>query len=135
MAGIMKVIAVSTQVDDAPGVLARITAGLRDAGINLKAAGGWLEGGGKATLMCIPDDPAALRAAAAQEGIATQEEAVLWVEGPDRPGALADFTAKLAAAGINIESMKALAVGGQFAAIFSFESEQVVDRVVAMMSG
>ena len=136
MAGtVKKVIEVSTQVDDAPGVMAQMTAILRDAGINLKAAGGWTKGGGQATLMCIPDDPAALRALAAREGVAIQEKAVVWVEGADRPGALVEFTSKLAAAGINIVGCKALAVGGNFAAIFSFQNEQVVDRAVALLSG
>ncbi len=131
----MKVTAVSIEVEDKPGVAAQIMATLREAGINLKALAGWSKGDGHAVIMAIPEDLAALRALAAQEGVETTEKALVWVEGLDEMGALCDLTAKLAGENINIVTSHALGVGGNFAAVFSFESEQIVDQVVQLVGG
>lgn len=132
---VKKVTVVSTEVEDAPGVAAKLTAKLREAGINLKALAGWSKGDGRAVIVCIPEDLAALRALAAQEGVETTEKALVWVEGLDEIGALCDFTDKLAGENINIVTCHALGVGGNFAAVFSFESEQIVNQVIQLMSG
>ena len=131
---VKKVTAVSVDVEDTPGVAAKMTAKLREAGINLKALAGWPEGEGRATVMVIPEDVDALRNLAAQESVATTEEALVWVEGPDEVGALGDFTDKLAAANINIVTCHALAAGVNFAAVFSFADEATVDRVIELTS-
>lgn len=131
---VTKVTAVSVEVEDKPGVAAQVTAKLREAGINLKALAGWSKGDGRAIILCIPEDLTALQALATQEGVETTEKALVWVEGPDEVGGLCDFTDKLAAENINIVTCHALGVGGNFAAVFSFESEQVVDQVIKLMS-
>ncbi len=131
---VKKVTAVSVDVEDTPGVAAKLTAKLRKAGIDLKALAGWPKGEGQATVMVIPEDVDALRNLAAQESVTTTEEAVVWVEGPDEVGALCDFTDKLAAGNINIVVCQALGVGGNFAAVFSFADEATADRVIELTS-
>ena len=129
---VQKVVAVTAQTQDAPGVLAQIMATLRDEGIALKAACGWQEQAGQATLLAIPPDLPAPRSLAAREGVSIREKPVVWVEGPDETGALCDFTAKLAANGVNIVTCHAIAAGDSFAAIFTFSDEQTVDRVLEL---
>ena len=130
---VTKVTAVSVEVEDKPGVAAKMTAKLRDANINLKPLACWPKGDGRAVVMCITEDLAALRALAAEEGVETSEKALVWVEGADRVGALCDYTEKLGAEGINIASCHALGVGGSYAAIFSFENEQIADQVIELL--
>ena len=130
---VTKVTAVSVEVEDKPGVAAKMTAKLRDANINLKALASWPKDDGRAVVMCIPEDLGALRTAATQEGVETSEKALVWVEGADRTGALCDCTEKLGAEGINIVSCHALGVGGSYAAIFSFENEQIADQVIELL--
>ena len=130
---VTKVTAVSVEVEDKPGVAAKMTAKLRDANINLKALSCWPKGDGRAEVMCIPEDLAALRVMAAEEGVETSEKALVWVEGADRLGALCDCTEKLGVESINIVSCHALGVGSSYAAIFSFEGEEMVDQVIELL--
>ncbi len=132
---VKKVTVVSTRVEDKPGMLAKMTAALREANINLMAMVGHPGDEGQAWLTFIPEDPAALRALAAQEGVQITEEAAVWLEGPDQVGALCAFADKLAAENINIVAGQATGAGGYFAAVFYFASEQVVDQVVKLMTG
>jgi len=132
---VMKVTAVVTEAPDQPGVSAQMAAVLRERGIGLRAVWAWPAGGGMTTVVSIPEDIAALRTLAAEEGRTTQEVSLAWLEGPDEVGALCDFLAKVGQAGINIVSLHALAVGGRFAAAFRFESEQQLDQVVALTGG
>lgn len=106
----------SVDVEDRVGVLAQATEAVAAAGINLEALMGLPTGTGRAILAAIPDDPAKLRALAAQHGLTLKEGTVFLVRGDDRPGALVDITKKIAAAGINIQSTVALSVAGKFAA-------------------
>ena len=131
---VKKVTAISVEVEDTPGLAAKITANLRAANMNLKALAGWPKGDGRAVVMVIPEDLDALRQLAVQESVVTTEKALVWVEGPDEVGGLCDFTDKLAADNINIVSCHALGTGNSFAAVFSFADEATVDRVVELMS-
>lgn len=132
---VMKVVAVSTEAPDRPGTAAQMATVLKQRGVNLKALWAWPAGEGMTRVVGIPEHLEQLRALAAEEGQVIQETPMVWLEGPDEVGALTDFLAKVAGAGINIVKMHALAVGGQFAAVFGFADEQTVDRVIALMGG
>ncbi len=130
---VMKVVAISAQVPDQPGMAAQVAAALRERGIALKALWGWPSGAGTATLVGVPENPAALKALAASEGYAVTETPMVWVEGPDETGALCPFLTRVCNAGINIRKMMAIGAGGTFGALFGFEDEETVDRVIALM--
>ncbi|MFQ6132893.1 MAG: ACT domain-containing protein [Armatimonadota bacterium] len=123
--GIKKVQHFRTTVEDRPGMLAEITKGLADAGVNLLYIGGWPAGGGQATIACVPEDPDTFKSLAAQHGISLEEDTGFLYECGDRVGALCDIAAKLGDAGINIYAVQGLAAGGQCAAILTVRAEDV----------
>jgi hypothetical protein len=99
-------------VPDTAGEGDRILSALRDGGVNLLAYLGFPLGGGKSQLDLVPEDPDALKEAAARAGITLSEaKRALLVQGDDRVGAVADATAKLAAANINVTAAAATGAG------------------------
>jgi hypothetical protein len=106
-------------VPDTPGEGQRILSALRDSGVNQLAFLGFPLGGGQTQIDLVPEDPESLKAAAAQAG-ATLSEAkqAFLVQGDDRVGAVADTTAKLAEANINVTAAAATSAGsGRFGMI------------------
>lgn len=106
----------AAEMEDRPGVLAEVTAAVAAAGINLEALVGLPSGAGRGTIAVIPEDAGKLKSLASQHGITLKEGTVFLVRGDDRPGALVEVSRKIAAAGINIQMVAALSVGGKFAA-------------------
>lgn len=99
-------------VPDMPGEGQRILSALKDAGVNLLAFLGFPLGGGQAQVDLVPEDPQALRAAAEQAGVTLSEaKRAFLVQGDDRVGAVADTTAKLAEANINLTAAAATRAG------------------------
>ena len=99
-------------VPDTPGEGRRILAALQEQGVNLAAFLAFPTGSGESQIDLVPEDPAALREAAAQAGVALSEgKRAFLVQGDDRVGALADATAKLAEADINATAAAAAAAG------------------------
>lgn len=100
-------------VPDTPGEGRRILAALREEGVNLAAFLAFPTGGGQSQLDLVPEDPAALRAAAEKAGITLSEpKQAFLVQGDDRVGAVADATAKLAEADVNATAAAAAAAPG-----------------------
>jgi hypothetical protein len=99
-------------VSDEPGEGHRILSALQDSGVNLLAVLGFPLEGGRAQVDLVPEDPGALKDAAAAAGITLSgpKQAFL-VLGDDRVGAVAEVTAKLAEASINITAIAAAAAG------------------------
>jgi len=91
---------------------ARVLRALRDAGINLIAFWGYKHGAGRAQLEFIPEDSATFVAAAKQAKLRLRKSTALYIHGEDRPGAIADILAKLAAARINVVAVQAVCGGG-----------------------
>jgi hypothetical protein len=92
------------ELDNKPGELARVTAGISDAGVNL--AGATCVGNGqKAELhILVPHAEPVRRALAITQTAITAEREVVVVEvNEDRPGTLAALARKVAEAGINID--------------------------------
>jgi prephenate dehydratase len=106
-------------VADRPGEGARLVAALKDNGVNLLAFSGF-PAGRKAQVDLVPEDAAALRAAAKKLKLALGPRKTCFViQGDDRVGALADTLQKLADAKINVTAIQAVTAGmGRYGAIF-----------------
>jgi hypothetical protein len=106
-------------VPDSPGEGQRILSALKDSGVNQLAFLGFPLGGGQTQIDLIPEDPEALKAAAAQAGVTLSEaKRAFLVQGDDRVGAVADTTAKLAEANVNVTAAAATSAGsGRFGMI------------------
>jgi hypothetical protein len=99
-------------VPDTPGEGRRILSAFQESGVNLAAFLAFPTGGGESQLDLVPEDSAALRAAAETAGIALSEaKQAFLIQGDDRVGAVADATAKLAEANINTTAAAATAAG------------------------
>jgi hypothetical protein len=99
-------------VPDAAGEGQRILSALRDSGVNLLAYLGFPVGGGQSQIDLVPEDPDALKEAAERASITLSEaKRAFLVQGDDRVGAVADITAKLAEANINVTAAAATGAG------------------------
>jgi hypothetical protein len=109
---VQKVAYTYVMVPDRAGQGAKVLEALRNAKINLRAYSGFPAGGGKAQIDLVPEDMAALRKVAKQQGwkLSAAKRGFL-VEGEDRVGAVAAVTGKLASRKINIVAADAVAAG------------------------
>jgi hypothetical protein len=99
-------------VPDEPGEGQRILSALKDGGVNLLAFLGFPQDDGRSQLDLVPDDPQSLRAAAERAGVTLSEaKRAFLIQGDDRVGAVADTTAKLTDANINLTAAAATAAG------------------------
>jgi hypothetical protein len=97
---------------DAPGEGERILSALKESGVNLLAFLGFPLGGGQSQIDLVPEDLQALREAAEQAGVTLSEaKRAFLIQGDDRVGAVADTTAKLAEANINLRAAAATGAG------------------------
>lgn len=120
-------------VDDRPGMLAEVTGRLAEAGVNLVSLAGWSEGGGRATIACVPDDPDKVRSLAADAGVAVKETEVVVAEGEDKLGVAHALAQKIADAGVNIKDCMIQAAGGKYQAVIHVCQEDV-DKVVGALA-
>lgn len=98
-------------VPDVPGEGRRVLSALKAGGVNMSAFLGFPEGG-QAQLDLVPEDPEALKAAAAQAGLPLSEaKQAFLIQGDDRVGAVADAMEKLAQANVNVTAAAATAAG------------------------
>lgn len=99
-------------VADKAGQAAGILAALRQAGVNLLAFSGFPAGVRKSQLDFIAEDSTAFPKAAKGAGIKlSKKKSGFWIQGEDRPGAVADVLGKLAQAGVNVTSVQAVCAG------------------------
>ncbi len=99
-------------VPNTPAEGQRILSALKDSGVNLLAFLGFPLGGGQSQIDLVPEDPARLREAAERAGITLSEtKRAFLIQGDDRLGAVADTTAKLAQADINLTAAAATGAG------------------------
>jgi hypothetical protein len=106
-------------IPDAPGEGQRVLSALKESGVNLLAFLGFPLGGGQSQIDLVPEDPQLLREAAEHAGVTLSEaKRAFLVQGDDRAGAVADTTAKLTAANINLTAAAAIGAGsGRFGMI------------------
>lgn len=106
-------------VSDTPGEGQRVLSALKDSGVNLLAFLGFPAGGGRSQIDLVPEDPASLKDAAARAGVTLSDaKRAFLIQGDDRVGAVADATAKLAEANVNLTAVAATGAGsGRFGMI------------------
>jgi hypothetical protein len=91
-------------IENSPGALAKVTAAISDAGVNIAAATCVGAHETAELHILVRHAEAAKHALALSHGVTvTREEEVVVVEVDDRPGMLADLTRKVAEAGVNID--------------------------------
>jgi hypothetical protein len=99
-------------VPDTPGEGERILSALKESGVNLLAFLGFPLGSGQSQIDLVPEDPDSLREATARAGVTLSEpKRAFLIQGDDRVGAVADTTAKLAEAKINLTAAAATGAG------------------------
>ncbi len=111
-----RAVMVMTSMADRVGLLAEVLGALRDAGVNLYASVGWVEGG-QAHFKAVPEDINRLRQVAMQNGVSITEAPCIYLEGEDQVGALLPALGAIAGAGISLSSCIAAAGGGQYGAV------------------
>jgi len=131
---IRKVDHYSATVANKVGEGARVLGALRDAGVNLIALWGYPHGAGKATIEFIPENGAAFAAAAKAAKIKLSKKQIAFhVQGEDRPGAIADICARLAAAKVNIGAIQAVCAGaGHYGAVIFLPQAAVAKAAKAL---
>ena len=91
------------EVENQPGALAKVTAAISDAGVNISAVT-CTRPSESAALHILVKHPEAAKHALATAGMTiTSEREVVVVDADDRPGVLADLARKVAEAGINLD--------------------------------
>jgi hypothetical protein len=99
-------------VPDTPGEGQRVLSALKDGGVNLLAFLGFPAAGGRSQIDLVPEDPDALKEAAERAGVSLSEaKRAFLIQGDDRVGAVADATAKLAEANVNLTAAAATGAG------------------------
>ncbi len=127
----------SASVADKAGEGARVLGALHSAGINLIALWGYGRSGsnaGKATLEFIPENGAAFVAAAKAAKLKLSKKQIAFhLEGDDRPGAVAELLAKLAAAKVSVGALQAVAAGsGRYGAVIFLRQASVTKAAKAL---
>ena len=102
---------ITVSAESKPGVLAKVSAALAEAGVNISGMCA-AESAGRGKLRLIVSDAARAKQALAQAKIRCAEEPALVLSLDDRPGSLAAVAQKLAAAKINVKCAYATTSGG-----------------------
>ncbi|MEE9131303.1 MAG: hypothetical protein V3T84_14890 [Phycisphaerales bacterium] len=123
----------SINMPDEPGELSRLTAMLREAGINLVALWGYGPGTGEARFYCVPEQAEQFRSFVNTAGFQVQEGKTLYLSGADEGGALVETLQKIAAAGINLQAIEAVAIRGEFGC-FLWADEQNWDALANLLT-
>jgi hypothetical protein len=120
-----------------PGEAARALSLLYQAGVNLLAFSGFPQGARKSQLDFVPEDPAVFAKAARKAGLKlSKKKSGFLILGDDQPGAAAQLTGKLAAAGINITAVQAITAGsGRYAAILWVKAADIRKAAKALSPG
>ena len=109
-------------VENLPGALAKIARTLGNAKVNILALLGTAQGA-NGTMELVVEDPRRAKKALDEAGLAYQETAAEEVELQNKPGALALQLDKLAAKGVNLNSICATAAKGGKKAVLIYTVE------------
>lgn len=111
-----KTIQLTLNLESKPGVLAKISRALADAGVNITGLCA-AEASGRGKLRILVTDPARAKAALTGAKYRVSEEPALTFSLENRPGALAGVVEKLAAGKINIKCAYATTSDGGHATV------------------
>jgi len=124
---VVKVDHYSAAIANKGGEGARVLGALKDGGVNLIALWAYPWKSGKAQLEMIPENAAALVKAAKKAGLTVgKKQTAFFVNGEDRPGAVGELLAKLAAVKINVGAVEAVCGGaGRYGAVIFVPQKDV----------
>ncbi len=117
-------------IDNQPGAVAAIARTLGDARVNILALMGTAQGTA-GTVQLIVDDARRAQKALDAARIAYQETPAEACDLPNKPGALAECLNKLAAKGVNLNSIHATATKGGKKAVVVYTAEAAAKAATA----
>lgn len=109
---------VSVSADNKPGMLAKVTAPLKEAGVSVTGCCAWGEGA-KANFLLLTEDNAKAMDALKKAGFTPTEQEAVTTTLAHRVGSLAEASQKLGQAGVDIEFCYVTASGGNALAVFA----------------
>ncbi len=115
-----------------PGELARFTAQLQQAEVDLLGLWGSSEHEGTPHIACVPVAPDEFRSFMSEGGVKFEEGAAFFLSGPNAPGALVDSLKLIAEAGVNLQTIECVGAGDRFGCfIWADESDwSVLERTL-----
>lgn len=115
----------AVDTEDKPGVLAKLAKQLRDAQVNLQGLWGFGVGPGKAQIFLVPENATKTKEGLQKLGFQVKEGTCFHLQGEDRAGALCETLEKIAAAGLNVHAIDAIAVKGHMGGYLWVKPEEV----------
>ncbi len=117
-------------IDNQPGAVAAIVKTLGNAKVNILALLGTAQGTA-GTVQLIAEDARGAKKALDAARIAYQETPAETCDLPNKPGALAQYLDKLAAKGVNLNSIHATAAKGGKKAVLVYSAEAAAKAAIA----
>lgn len=116
----------SAEIANKVGEGARVLKALQEGGVNFTGFWGYPVGR-KARLDMVPAEDAVLKKAAKKAGLALSPKMTgFFINGEDRPGAVAEVLAKLAAVGVSARAVQAICAGaGRYGSFVQVGAEDV----------
>ena len=118
------------RVDNRPGMLGEVASALAAQKVNLRAVNAWVEGD-QGVIRVVADKLPAARKALKARGWNPEEDEVLEVELADKPGSLAQLSAALGKAGVDIRHLYVGTAGARKATVFMGVSDLAAALKVA----
>lgn len=109
---------ITVQAGNQIGTLAKVTAPLKEAKVNIQAMCGWGEGN-TGNILLLTDNNAQGIDALKKAGFAPQEKEVVVANIPNRVGTLAEMAQKLSERGVNIQRCYITAAGPEALVVLS----------------
>jgi hypothetical protein len=129
-AGMAKTKQFTISIDNHPGAVAEIAKTLGSAKVNILSLLGTAQGTG-GTVQLLVDDARRAKKALDSARISYQEAPAEQHELPNKPGALAESLAKLAAKGVNLTSIHATAAKGGKKAVIVYTAEATAAKAAS----
>lgn len=101
-------------LENKPGTLLQLMRQLKAENLGLNGLWGYASNGSSAEVYVVPKSPERLRKLWTAAGILEEEGVGFWLKGADRTGVLNKSLEALSEAGVNIDCIDAVSVGGQF---------------------
>jgi hypothetical protein len=124
-----------TEVDNRPGVLAKVLGPLADAGADLQVVMGYRFPGNesKAAIEVYPVSGKKATNAASSAGLSASEIPTLLVEGDNRQGLGKVIAEAMEEAGINLGFLVTQVIGRRYSSVIGFESEEEAKRATSLI--
>jgi hypothetical protein len=123
------------EVDNTPGILAKVLGPLADAGMNLQVVMGYRFPGNetKAAIEVYPVSGKKTVDAATSAGLSASTIPTLLVEGDNRQGLGKAIAEAIAEAGINLGFLVTQVVGRRYSSVIGFEKEEDAKRATSLI--